>query len=140
MPKKLNYDRYNAILAFIQEAKTSRQIGKHMGWEDRNTRTHLDRLVQSNLVRMFKIGAQAMQFQALVLSAKDGEIVKRVNIKPEKEVIKPPETQDGKWSPNMIVQPGRSKRLIQLHAETDALRRRELKAPKIYIGSTMGML
>lgn len=111
-----------------------------MGWEDRNTRTHLDRLVQSNLVRMFKIGAQPMQFQALVLSAKDGEIVKRVKIRPEKEVIKPPETEDGKWSPNMIVQPGRSKRLIQLHAETDALRRRELKAPKIYIGSTMGML
>lgn len=139
MPKKINYDRYNAILAFIQEAKTSRQIGKHFGWEDRNTRTHLDRLVQSNLVRVFKIGTQPMHYQALVLSAKDGEIIKHVKIRPEKEVIKPPETQDGKWSPNMIVRPNKNKRLIKLHEQTDSLRRQEHKAPKVYIGSTMGM-
>jgi hypothetical protein len=140
MPKDHNYQRYNDILGFISTPKTSKEIATHFGWHDRNTRSHLGRLIESGLAIIVKVGTKPMQYQALADHVSQGGIVKQVSEKTLNRVIlKKTVAEELKWSPNMIVQPNKNKRLIKLHEQSDALRRQEHKAPKVYIGSTMGM-
>jgi len=140
MAKDFDYDRYNQLLVLISKPKTSRQVGDILGLDDRNIREQLERLVNGGFARKFKIGSKPLRYEALVDVVPPGGLGKRVRSSEKKATVKVEAVVEQKWSPNMIVQPNSNKRLIELHAQNDALRRRELKAPKVYIGSTMGML